>query len=67
MADEDSPVTNGHDATDMWEVRQILLSNSTNRRIAELDGIHEKLASGGRSRFYISLSDHAAPSIPCCR
>ncbi|KXT18454.1 hypothetical protein AC579_8176 [Pseudocercospora musae] len=44
---EERPVVNGDHGLDiMWEMRQVLLSNSTKRRTAELHSIKDKLETG---------------------
>jgi len=43
------PVMNGeHNALDLALIRNVLLTNSTKRRISELDNLHQKLANPGR-------------------
>lgn len=47
----DGTASNGDAFLDVWRSRQILLSNSTKRRTAELHHIHEKLVSQGKCRI----------------
>lgn len=50
---EETPVVNGDHGLDMWEMRQVLLSNSTKRRTAELHSIKGKLETGGRPNIVL--------------
>jgi hypothetical protein len=42
------PVVNGEQAIDLEATRKVLLSNSTKRRVNELQTLHDQLAGIGR-------------------